>query len=116
MVTPVTPRPGVGERMPEWWPAVVFGWPAVVVSLVLATTGIVLKKPVLLVVSAVLAAPFSLYLSGARNWMAFAGPAILMALLAGAYTLKRGLVWVAWCFLALFASLALGVAVIVLQE
>ncbi len=102
--------------MPEWWPAVVFGWPAVVVSLVLATAGIVLRKPFLLVVSAVLAAPFSFYLSGAQNWIAFAGPAILMALLAGAYTVKRGLLWVAWCLLALFASLGLGLAVIVLQQ
>ena len=102
--------------MPEWWPAVVFGWPAVVVSLLLATAGIVSKKPFLLVVSAVLAAPFSFYLSGAQNWMAFAGPAILVSLLAGAYTVKRGLLWVAWCSLALFASVALVLAVIVLQE
>jgi hypothetical protein len=102
--------------MPEWWPAVVFGWPAVVVSLVAATAGIVLKKPFLLVVSAILAAPFSLYLSGAKNWMAFAGPTILTALLAGAYTVKRGLLWVAWCMVALFASVALGLAVVVLQQ
>ena len=102
--------------MPEWWPAVVFGWPAVVVSLLLAAAGIVLKKPFLLVVSAVLAAPFSFYLSGAQNWMAFAGPAILVSLLAGAYTVKRGLLWVAWCSLALFASVALVLAVIVLQQ
>ncbi len=102
--------------MPEWWPAVVFGWPAIVVSLLLAAAGIVLKKPLLLVVSAVLAAPFSLYLSGAQNWMAFAGPAILMALLASAYTVKRGLLWVAWCLLALFASLCLGLAIIVFQQ
>jgi len=54
-----------------------------------------LKKPVFLVVSAVLAAP-----SGAENGMAFAGPAILVTLLAGAYTVKRGLSWIAWCLLA----------------
>ena len=55
--------------MPEWWPAVV-------VLLVLATAGMMLKKPVFLVVSAVLAAP-----SGAENGMALAGPAILVTLL-----------------------------------
>ena len=48
--------------------------------------------------------------------MAFAGPAILMTLLAGAYTVKRGLLWVAWCLLALFAILALGLAVLVLRQ
>ncbi len=102
--------------MPEWWPAVVFGWPAVVVSLVLAAAGIVLKKPFLLVVSAVLAAPLSYYLSGVENWMAFAGPTILVTLLAGAYTVKRGLFWVAWCLWALFGVVALGLAVIVLRQ
>ncbi len=102
--------------MPEWWPAVAFGWPAIGVSLVLAAAGIVLKKPVLLVASAVLAAPLSYYLSGAENWMAFAGPAILMTLLGGAYTVKRGLLRVAWCLLALFAVVALGLAVIVLRQ
>ncbi len=102
--------------MPEWWPAVVFGWPAVVVSLLLAAAGIVLKKPFLLVVSAVLAAPLSYYLSGANNWMACAGPTILVTLLAGAYTVKRGLFWVAWCLWALFGVVALGLAVIVLRQ
>ena len=102
--------------MPEWWPAVVFGWPAVVVSLALAAAGIVLKKPVFLVVSAVLAAPLGYYLSGAENGMAFAGPAILVTLLAGAYTVKRGLLWLAWCLWAIFAIGALGFAVIVLRQ
>ncbi len=102
--------------MPEWWPAVAFGWPAVVVSLVLATAGIVLKKPFLLVVPAVLTAPLSYYLSGAQSWMAFAGPTILVTLLAGAYAVKRGLLWVAWCLLAIFAVVALGIAVIVLRQ
>ncbi len=38
--------------MPEWWPAAVFGWPAVVVSVVLAAAGIALRRPLLLIVSA----------------------------------------------------------------
>ncbi len=101
--------------MPEWWPAVAFGWPAVVVSLVLALAGIVAKKPFLLVVSAVLTAPLSYYLSGAQSWMAFAGPTILVTLLACAYAVKRGLLWVAWCLFSIFAGTALGLAVIVLR-
>ena len=102
--------------MPEWWPAVVFGWPAAVLSLLLAAAGIVLKKPFLLVVSAVLVAPFGYYLSGAESWIAFAGPTILVTLLAGAYTVKRGLFWVAWCLWALLGVVALGLAVIVLRQ
>ena len=79
--------------MPEflnWWPAVL-GWPAVAASLMLAAAAIVSRHPALLVVSALLAAPFGLYLGGAENWIAVAGPAIPLALLAGAYALKRGI-------------------------
>ncbi len=87
--------------MPEWWP-VLFGWPAVVVSMGLAVAGIRINRSVLLVVSALLVAPPSLDLSGAANWVALAGPVILLALLASAYAVKRGLSWLAWSSLAPF--------------
>ena len=50
----------------NWWPAVL-GWPAVAASLMLAAAAIVSRHPALLVVSALLAAPFGLYLGGAEN-------------------------------------------------
>ena len=100
---------GVPEFL-NWWPAV-FGWPAVVVSLVLAAAAIVSRIPALLLVSALLAAPFSLYLSGAENWMAFGGPAIPPALMAGAYAVKRGRTFLAWCSLAPFVGIAGWLAV-----
>ena len=89
----------------EWWPAL-FGWPAIIVSMGLAATGIKRRKPVLLVVSAVLVAPLSLYLSGAANWVALAGPVFLLSLIASAYAVKRGLSWLAWDSLAPFAGVA----------
>ncbi len=101
--------------MPEWWP-VVFGWPAVVVSIGLAATGIGLRKPVLPVVSAVLVAPLSLYLSGAVSWFALSGPVILLSLFASAYAVKRGLSWLAWCLLAPLAGVAVWLAVIVASQ
>ena len=85
----------------EWWPAL-FGWPAIIVSMGLAAAGIKLRKPVLLVVSAVLVAPLSLYLSGAASWFALTGPVILF--------------WIAWCSLASFAGVAVWLAVIVISE
>ena len=96
----------------NWWPAVL-GWPAVAASLMLAAAAIVSRHPALLVVSALLAAPFGLYLGGAENWMAVAGPAIPLALLAGAYALKRGWIFLAWCSLAPLAGTAgwLGVRI-----
>ncbi len=101
--------------MPEWWP-VLFGWPAVVVSMGLAAAGIGLRRPVLLVVSAVLVAPLSLYLSGAASWFALVGPVILLSLFASAYAVKHGLSWLAWCSLAPFAGVAVWLAVIVASE
>ena len=101
--------------MPEWWP-VLFGWPAVVVSMGLAVAGIRLKRAVLLVVSALLVAPLSLYLSGAANWVALAGPVILISLFATAYAVKRGLSWLAWCSLAPLAGLSVWLAVIVASQ
>ncbi len=49
----------------------------------------------------------------AENWMAVAGPAIPLALLAGAYALKRGWIFFAWCSLAPLAGTAgwLGVRI-----
>ncbi len=101
--------------MPEWWP-VLFGWPALVVSMGLAATGIRLRKPVLLIVSALLVAPLSLYLSGAANWIALAGPVFLLSLFASAYAVKRGLSLLAWGSLAPFAGVALWLAVLVASE
>ncbi len=101
--------------MPEWWP-VLFGWPAVAVSMGLAAAGIGLRRPVLLVVSAVLVAPLSLYLSGAASWVALTGPVILLSLFASAYAVKRGPSWLAWCSLAPFAGVAVWLAVIVASE
>ncbi len=101
--------------MPEWWP-VIFGWPAVVVSMGLAAAGIGLRRPVLLVVSIVLVAPLSLYLSGAASWFALAGPVILLSLFASAYAVKRGLSWLAWCSLAPLAGVAVWLAVIVSSQ
>ncbi len=96
----------------EWWP-VVFGWPAIVVSMGLAAAGIGLRRPVLPVVSAVLVAPLSLYLSGAASWFALVGPVILLSLFASAYAVKRGLFRIAWCSLAPFAGVAVWLAILV---
>ncbi len=101
--------------MPEWWP-VLFGWPAVVVSMGLAVAGIRLKRAVLLVVSALLVAPLSLYLSGAANWVALVGPVFLFSLFASAYAVKRGLSWLAWGSLVPFAGVAVWLAVLVASE
>ncbi len=99
--------------MPEWWPALVFGWPPVVVSAVLAVTGTALRKPTLVLTSVVLLLPFSYYLTGAENWMALAGLTAPITLVGSAYALNRRPSWVAWGLLAAFAAVLIAVAVVV---
>jgi hypothetical protein len=43
---------------------IVFGWPAIIVSLLLTLAGLIWKRFWLLIVAAVIFFPFSLYLSG----------------------------------------------------
>jgi hypothetical protein len=100
--------------MPDWWPAVVFGWPAIAVSMLLAVAGVAFRKPALLIVSCLVAVPFSYYLGGAESWVALAGPATVLTLLGDAYAVRRGHLRTAWYLLiplgGFFAWLAFSVA------
>jgi hypothetical protein len=43
---------------------IVFGWPAIIVSILLSIAGVWLKKPALLVTAGIVCIPFTYYLSG----------------------------------------------------
>ena len=64
----------------SWWPAVVFGWPAILFAVVLSVVGIVKRNTAALVASAVIAAPFSLNLGGTPRvgWLGFIMPVLLL--------------------------------------
>jgi len=49
--------------MAELLVQIIFGWPAIILSLAVSVTGILKKWPWMLVVGGVLCAPFTLYLS-----------------------------------------------------
>lgn len=92
--------------MPEWWP-LLLGWPAVFLSVTLAVAGIMSRKPGLIVVAAVLAAPFSLYLSAGWNngiWVSVALAALPLTFVAAAYAVKQRRPWLAWCLLVPFVG------------
>ena len=59
---------------------IIFGWPAVITSLALSAAGILWRKPVMLVIGAVICATFAWYLSG---YPAIRSAAILLPLLTG---------------------------------
>ncbi len=64
----------------NWWPALVFGWPAIVLAIVLSVVGITKKSAQVLVAAAIIAAPFSLYIGGTPRvgWLGFMIPVLLV--------------------------------------
>jgi hypothetical protein len=94
---------------------IIFGWPAIITSLVLSVAGLVLRKPWLLVIAGVLAIPFSWYLSG---YPAIRTPAALLPLFqfGAAWALQREKKALAWILLAPLATITVVLAVVVLRQ
>ncbi len=92
-----------------------FGWPAILVALGLSIAGILAKRPLLMVLGAIIFTPPALYLSGypALRWFGWFLP---VCLAAGAYALKKHKPWIAW--LLTFPALAVSawLAVLVLTQ
>ena len=79
----------------NWWPAVVAGWPAILLSLALSVVGIRRRRPVLLAAAAVIAIPFSLYLGGtpAVGWIGLVIPLILTVASASVHYRRPEIAW-----------------------
>jgi hypothetical protein len=90
----------------QMWPAIVFGWPAILLSIALSAMGIVRKKPAWLVVAAILVFPISFYLVGSPlvGWFALAVP------------LSHQQTKVAWVLLAPFVAVSGWLAMMVMSE
>jgi hypothetical protein len=99
----------------NWWPAIVFGWPVVLLAIVLSVLGIIKKIPLLLVVSAVFLAPFSLYLGGSPRvgWLGFMIPVLL---LGTSVAVRYRRVEIAWLLLVPVVAVLGWVASIVIGE
>ena len=92
----------------EAWPAIIIGWPAILIALALCAIGLVRRKPGWLFVAAAVAAPFSLYLTGTPRfgWLGFLLPLLLMG--AGVAVRNRR-VDLGWMLVAPFACLAIEI-------
>ena len=98
-----------------WWPAIVFGWPIVLSAIVLSVLGIIKRIPLLLVVSAVILAPFSLYLGGSPRvgWLGFMIPVLL---LGASVAVRYRRAEIAWLLLVPVVAVLGWVAGIVMGE
>jgi hypothetical protein len=94
---------------------IVFGWPAIITSLLVSIAGLSWHKPWLLVLGGALAIPFSWYLSG---YPALRGLAILLPLFqfGSAWMLRDEKKVLAWVLLAPLAIITVFLAVVVLTQ
>lgn len=101
--------------MADWWPALVFGWPGIVVAIGLTAAGIIRRKWLWPLISAIIAAPFSFYLAGspALGWLA-----LLLApmLVASGMLVKYGRAGAAWLCLVPFVGVCGWLAAAVITQ
>jgi len=97
------------------WPAIVFGWPAILVSIALSVMGIVRGRAKWLFAAAVIALPFSLYLAGspAFRWFGLVFPFLLVG--AG-ISIRHRRTRVAWFLLAPFVGVSGWLAILVMSQ
>jgi len=99
----------------SFWPALLFGWPALIVALLLSAAGIIRNKPIWLGVAAVVVIPFSFYLAGSPRfgWMGLAMPLFLVG---AAISVRFCKVWLAWSLLAPFTAISSWLAFVVISQ
>jgi hypothetical protein len=92
---------------------IIFGWPAIVTSILLSIAGVWLKKPALLVAAGVICIPFTYYLSGFRT------PAVVLlpfSLFGSAYAIRAQRPLLAWLLIAPLIVIAALLAYAVLTQ
>lgn len=92
---------------------IIFGWPALISSIVLSMIGVSLKKPAFLVAAGITSIPFAAYLMAASNL-----PALLLSAfqLGSAYAVKRQKFQLAWLLIVPMIVTAIWLAYIVLTQ
>jgi len=93
--------------------AVLFGWPALVLGIVLAVCGACLKRAVLPLLGAIVVLPVAWYLSGTPRFGGFAWllPVLLAASALSIYRRWRGVTWSLLAVAAGFVALLVCIVV-----
>jgi len=77
---------------------VLFGWPVIILSVLVLVTGTLFKRAVWVLAGAILTLPFALYM-GATPRFRLVGLFLPLLLLAAAYAVQRERRWLAWLLL-----------------
>lgn len=82
--------------MPDMFVAMVFGFPAVFISLIVSVIGVLKEKFWLVIIGAVLFIPFSYYLNGAahNNGLPFLLPLLMMGSAAAVREMNKLWAWI----------------------
>jgi len=93
----------------------IFGWPAIVLALVLGVTGLLQKKHSFLIAGAVISIPFFLYLAATPRfkWFALVFPLLLFG---ASIAVRRSNSWLAWSLFIPVAGFVGWLATIVLKQ
>jgi hypothetical protein len=99
----------------EMWPAILFGWPAILAAFAVSAWGIVRGKPWWVLVAAIPILPISLYLAGTPRfgWFGLSIPLLLAGASVAVYFKHNR---VAWFLLAPYAGVFAWLAVLVINE
>jgi len=91
---------------------IIFGWPAIITSILLSVAGVQLRKPALLVAAGIVCLPFTYYLSGFRT------PAAILPLFqfGSAYAIARRQTLLAWLLILPIIVIAAVLAYAVLTQ
>jgi hypothetical protein len=92
---------------------IIFGWPAIITTIILSIAGLVLKKPILLIIAGFLCMPFTYYVSGGLR-----SPAVILPLLefASAFAVARQKKAAAWLLIAPLVIISMMLAYAVLTQ
>jgi hypothetical protein len=94
----------------------IFGWPAIILSLLLAFCGLVFKKWILLVVGGVVALPFSAIYMGGYFHSYLIGAMLTLGHFAAAFSVHKKRMFIAWALLLPFTALVVMLAYAVLTQ
>jgi hypothetical protein len=96
--------------------AIIFiGWPGIISSLAISIAGVIRSKPVWLIIGAILAVPFSWFLS-ATPLFRHIGLLLPLFQLGSAVAIHRHVTWLAWLLLLPFAGIAAWLGITVLMQ
>ena len=94
----------------------IVGWPAIITSLLLALSGLVFKKWVLLVIGGVVALPFSAFYMGGYLHSFFVGALLTLGHFAAAFSVYKKRLAIAWALMLPFTALVVMLAYVVLNQ